>query len=134
MNEINHASVWDRLISPIESSRIAKKSELKDLVHYTNYSALEGIVQARNIWFSLVSEMNDTSEIIAGKEIIESLGDDGNPASAPFLAIREHDPQTWGLMSDVFRHRKNWDHKNTFVSCWSNCNTEYGSHDDLMMW
>jgi len=77
-----------QLVSSIEMERQLRAQHLATLVNFTDFAALENIVNAKEIWFSPVSAMNDFEEVTAGKNLIMRGADVGGglmPAFEPII-------------------------------------------------
>jgi hypothetical protein len=50
----------------------ARVARIPMLAHYTSLDAFGSILRTRELWFSLIRDTNDTSEVIESTEIITS--------------------------------------------------------------
>lgn len=126
--------VWDALTEPTHVPFIERMHELKGLVHYTSFAALEGMICNEEIWFSQVMAMNDFDEIIKGKRLLEEMSMEGQPLEGVISKILKIDQELGQRFNEAYRANKNEDLFNTFVSCWSACELEQEIHDNLTMW
>lgn len=126
--------IWLHLMEPVQETYSLNRLHLDALVHYTSFEGFQGIVESNEFWFSPVSAMNDIEEVRRGKRFIVENASAGRKAASSLFAIQRIDPELWQAMSNEFDARLDWDAKNTFISCWSECNPNYYTHDDLTMW
>lgn len=127
-------NVWDSLTSPTHAGFLERADELKGLVHYTTFPTLQGLITNNELWFSPIATMNDFAEVSAGKHLLERLSVANGPLSNPINQIREFDAELWQKFNEAYQHSTADDLCNTFVSCWSSCDPNDASHDNLTMW
>lgn len=133
-SETESDEVWAQLTAPASVSFTDRASSLKQLVHYTNFATLKGIIQNRELWFSPVAGMNDWDEVQRGKRLLEKLSQQGAPLRVCFDRIRSVDNELWQRLDELYRTRLHQDLRDTFISCWSECDLLAKSHDNLAMW
>ena len=126
--------IWLHLMEPVQETYTTRRPNLSALVHYTSFEGFQGIVESNQFWFSPVSAMNDIEEVRRGKKFIVENAAAGRKAASSLFAIQQVDSELWQAMTSEFDARLDWDAKNTFISCWSECHPEFGTHDDLTMW
>lgn len=126
--------VWDALTQPAQLTFLERMHELTGLVHYTDFSALEGIVRNREVWFSSVMAMNDFDEVVRGKQLLEEMSLEGGPLHDIIKTIFNYDEEIGRLFNSSYRDHIEGDLFETFVSCWSTCDPKQREHDNLTMW
>ncbi len=126
--------VWSRLTRTEMACFVSRAPGARNLVHYTNFGALRGILENEEFWFSSASTMNDFDEIIAGKDLLELFSSQGGALHGLMQAIAKRDQKLWSLSNDLYRQRRLSDFFHTYLTCWSECDFEAGTHDNLTMW
>jgi hypothetical protein len=126
--------LWERLTAFQTEAFLSRVGGLRHLVHYTNFATLKGIIENEEIWFSSASMMNDLDEIARGKELIQELSAEGQPLHSVVCQIRDHNGDLWQGANKAFVDHLLPDFFHTYLSCWSECDLEAKSHDDLTMW
>lgn len=135
MSDERISHVWSQLTEPVQETYMHRLPPLKNLAHYCSFSAFQSIISNREIWFSPIKSMNDIEEITRGKElIIEYSKDRSHKVWQALEIIRNHDENLWNYINQEFAHRWDSDPDDTFISCWSECDLELGTEDDLAMW
>ena len=69
------ASIARRLTEVLSNEIYARVEPIPMLSHYTSLDAFTSILRTQTLWFSLVRDMNDTSEVIEGADIIAACLD-----------------------------------------------------------
>lgn len=126
--------VWEQLTAPIAVTYAQRAASLKQLVHYTNFSTLKGIVERQELWFSPIAGMNDWDEVKRGKRLLENISSKDSPLRGCFDRIRSWNEDVWRKLDAAYKSRIEVDFFDTFVSCWSECDLQAESHDNLAMW
>ncbi len=135
MTEIEHeGAVWDSLTEPAQTPFVERQNELTGLVHYSSFSALHGIIENEEIWFSPVAAMNDFDEVTKGKQMLEFLSSPNNPLSQVIDGIIEVGSRAGISFEHAYNTSKDSDLFETFISCWSTYDPATNSHDNLSMW
>jgi hypothetical protein len=97
------------------------------LAHYTSFDAFTSILKSKEIWLSVIKEMNDTSEMIRGTEIVSSALDALGPTlfnSLPFGSMNV--PDQFAARRAILEHE-------TFAFCLSIHGAD-AQTDRLVMW
>lgn len=127
-------AIWYSLTAPAHLAFVERMHELKGLVHYTDFGALDGIIRNEEIWFSPVMTMNDFDEILKGKRLLERLSSEGEPLHELISSIFNVDPELGDAFKEAYKANFEGDLFDTFVSCWSTCEIGGSQHDNLAMW
>lgn len=126
--------LWGELIDFEFQTFMSRAGGVNELVHYTNFAGLKGIVETEELWFSSASTTNDIAEISRGKSILERMTADGQPLHAIIKSIQDLEPKFWEPLNLNYRNRHFGDFYHTYISCWSECELSSRSHDNLTMW
>jgi hypothetical protein len=127
-------ALWDELIDHEFQTFVGRATGVSELVHYTSFVGLKGIVETEELWFSSASTTNDIEEISRGKAILERNTAPGGPLHGVLDSIRQLAPAFWNSLSQSYRNRQFGDFFHTYISCWSECELSNRSHDNLTMW
>lgn len=126
--------IWSELTAPAVAAFTERMHELTGLVHYTSFSALEGILDKEEIWFSPAMAMNDFEEVVRGKRLLEEFSSKDGPLEKVISDIFQVDGALGKLLNDAYVANKEGDLFDTFVSCWSTSEIGSRQHDNLAMW
>jgi hypothetical protein len=114
-----------RMREIITAEVYARVANIPMLAHYTSVDAFESMLRSREMWFSLVTDTNDTSEAVEGGRIVAQALTQAGPAIFTdfpyFKAIEQFDAMRAVLQTDT----------HVFSLC------EHGSDsrtDRLVMW
>lgn len=118
----------------VRDFRDRRHEMLTGLVHYTNFDAFHSIISNNEIWFSPAISMNDYDEIVRGKELIIKFSSDGDALESIFRRIKSFSEELFTKCREDFHSFQLEDAFNTYISCWSSCDIEKRTHDNLTMW